>query len=715
MEFKDYIQPLIKWWRLIVIATVLAAVSSFWVTLGQPLNYQSRTTLLVGSALTNPNPDSGQIYLASQLATIYAQFARGETIRQATMEALEITWLPQFNVRVIPNSQLIEITVIDIFPERAQIIASELAKQLILLSPASSTSGNGVNRQEFIEEQLDTLQNQIIDTRDEILRLQQELGNLNSARDIENTKNQITALESKLTTLQLNYSSLLANTTEGAVNTIQIIEPATLTTTPIGPNKMLIVIITSFTGAVIAGAAAYLLDFLSKTVESIEDIKREFPYALLGEIPALSKKDSEKSWTYIDENPISGYAEAFRKLRNAIEISTQDNPPRVILVSSGNEADGKSTIASNLAIAFSYLGKKVILVDADFRHHRIHEVFKLQKAPGLFEWLADDQLQLEDVLQYWKGNIFVVASGHFLPNSSELISVPRFAKILAEMNKAADLVILDGPPFFLSETSSIATRVDGILIVIAMGNSKDLIRKMKAQLEMIKTPVIGAVANRIGQGDYYGYYYSSYSDVPTKPVNRPAALFPSAMVNLTGSLRGMISRLFAGGDNSKKRKPKIALDEEQSSRPTVTATVNELRPNGATDAATKDVKTIPRIRNPKSIFDEVILKSSRKGVDEDKEYLHEIARRKREQTSADSGERQTTGYESRIEEGMAFLDSLEVNYSANTEGKSTVDSSDEIQDPKAEIVVDQAPQQEAARQEEKSIPETRKSRKRRTS
>src|SRR5512147_759812 len=116
MTSNPYILPLIKWWRLIVTVTLLAAAVSTVSTLFQPDIYVSRTTLVIGTTFLDPNPDSGQIYIAQQLAQIYADMATREPIQDATKEALGINWLPQYQSRVVPNTQMVEISVIDTNP-----------------------------------------------------------------------------------------------------------------------------------------------------------------------------------------------------------------------------------------------------------------------------------------------------------------------------------------------------------------------------------------------------------------------------------------------------------------------------------------------------------------------------------------------------------------------------------------------------------------------
>jgi capsular polysaccharide biosynthesis protein len=88
MDINAYIKPLVRWWRLIAVVTLLAIVASAVSTMFQPAQYVSRTTLMIGSTILNPNPDSGQISISQQLAIIYADMARREPIKTATMEAL---------------------------------------------------------------------------------------------------------------------------------------------------------------------------------------------------------------------------------------------------------------------------------------------------------------------------------------------------------------------------------------------------------------------------------------------------------------------------------------------------------------------------------------------------------------------------------------------------------------------------------------------------
>ncbi len=275
MDINAYVKPLLKWWRLLLVVTVLAAISSSLSVLFQPEVYVSRTTLMIGRTILDPNPNSGQIFIASQLASIYADMAKREPVQTATMEALGISWLPNYQVRVVPNTQLIEISVTDTNPQRAQIIANELANQLMAQSPALSDNESG-QRQEFIKQQLSSLETQIQETENKIEELQKGLVGLNSASQISRTETEINDLTDKLNTLRDSYASMASNSQEGALNILSPFEPANLPTSPVGTNKFLIIALASLVGFFLAAGAAYVIEYLDRTIKTTSDVERIF-------------------------------------------------------------------------------------------------------------------------------------------------------------------------------------------------------------------------------------------------------------------------------------------------------------------------------------------------------------------------------------------------------------------------------------------------------
>src|SRR5215510_1916616 len=140
MELNKFIFPLRKWWRLVLASTLIAAIFISLSLLLQPTIYQAHTTLMIGTTINDPNPASNELYVGQQLAAAYADLANREIVYNATKNALGMNQLPEYFAWALPNTQLIEITVKDSNPERAQTVANELASQLILLNPLNAQS-----------------------------------------------------------------------------------------------------------------------------------------------------------------------------------------------------------------------------------------------------------------------------------------------------------------------------------------------------------------------------------------------------------------------------------------------------------------------------------------------------------------------------------------------------------------------------------------------
>jgi uncharacterized protein involved in exopolysaccharide biosynthesis len=134
-ELQVYLRPILRWWWLILLAALLAGASAFVFVRLRPPVYIASGTVMVGTAIQERNPDSQQLSLTQGLAQTYVKIAQRPSIRDATREALGMDWLPEYAVRIVPDSQLIEINVTDVDAQRAYAVATELINQLILLSP----------------------------------------------------------------------------------------------------------------------------------------------------------------------------------------------------------------------------------------------------------------------------------------------------------------------------------------------------------------------------------------------------------------------------------------------------------------------------------------------------------------------------------------------------------------------------------------------------
>lgn len=536
-DIRSFITPLIKWWWLIVVAAILAMGASYWAVRGEPIRYQTTATLLIGQPFSDLNPDGGQLWLAQQLAQTYAVFAQREPVRQAAMESLGLTWLPEYYALVPPQTQFIEISVIDTDPVRAQLVANELADQLIKLSPGGGELG-GQNRQDFITRQLDDLQRQIEETKVEIENSQAELGELFSAREIADAQAQINALESKLNSLQLNYATLLSNSEQQATNALTILEPAVVPVNPIGPNKYMTVAMAAVLGAIVAVGAAYLLEFLDDTIRSPEELERLTDLPLLTAISRFKSEEYGGGNLVAAEHPRAPVSEALRDLRTGIQFSSMDKPNRTILVTSPTPGDGKSFVSSNLALVLTQAGYKTLLIDADLRRPKQHRNFNLDNKSGLTNLLLDVQMadglseipayKIEDYTQKISDyELFILTSGSIPPNPSELLGSVKMGMLLNQLPKYFDYIIIDSPPALaITDPVVLAAQADGVLLVVSAQRTRRFqLKRAVRRLREVNANFIGITLNRVsrkGSGYYYDYTYGE-ENIP-KIIPKPAPI-----------------------------------------------------------------------------------------------------------------------------------------------------------------------------------------------
>ncbi|HET60515.1 MAG TPA: polysaccharide biosynthesis tyrosine autokinase [Chloroflexi bacterium] len=530
MNLKSYLQPLLHYWWLLLAAVIVAAGTTFVVANAQPLTYQTRTTLVVGNLMYQTNPTGNDVYLAQQLANYYARIGMQAEVRRSVQAALDMNWLPQYTVNPLPNSQFIEIVVNDTNPVRAQAVANELASQLINYSPTSDLQ-QGAAQQEFINEQISYLEENIRTTLEEIEIAERALTETNSAQEILQIQGEISVLQTKLSQLQSNYAALVANTGQGAINTLSVIEPAPLTSQPIGPGKLMMTLIAGAAAGGIAAVAAYLLDLLDDTIKTAEDVTNALSLPVLGTIPAVKRWTGRRGlpntkgfWGGVDRlahkfrsskeavamdsaesDTLSTAAfpvlpaqlsEDLRLVRINLGVTAGEQPIRILLVTSPSPDEGKSFIATHLAMMMAKSGKEVVLVDANFEQP--HQ-----------EWIADDSDELgltdlltgsvvvSDILRTYQERLNVIGAGKPLTSPLDLSDSDTLSRMLSDLRYFSDVVIIDGPPLTFTNAVALSSKVDGVVVVVRHGfTRKGTAQKQVAKLKQVGANVLGAVLNK---------------------------------------------------------------------------------------------------------------------------------------------------------------------------------------------------------------------------
>jgi capsular exopolysaccharide synthesis family protein len=211
----------------------------------------------------------------------------------------------------------------------------------------------------------------------------------------------------------------------------------------------------------------------------------------------------------VEKEPKSIAAESYRTLRTNIQYSSFDKEYKVIMVTSSEPGEGKSTTAGNLALCLAQGEKKVILVDCDLRKPSLHKKFKISNIVGLSDVMIGKE-ELATVMHRYNNNLVILTSGKIPPNPSEMLSSKSMTTLLDALKKNFDYIILDTPPVqAVTDSQILATKADGaILVVRAERTKKDSVQNAISLLKKVNANIIGTVLNGLdnSRNKYYYYY-----------------------------------------------------------------------------------------------------------------------------------------------------------------------------------------------------------------
>lgn len=459
---------------------------------------------------------------ASSEESLQAQIAQVETQMadaRATIEASAVVDRQARQQTLEEERSLLED---EIFELQRQIAVLEQEVEALL--PTSPAPGEPPPRLTTLE------QSQLVDKRTELAQLrfslrlsEQRYANLifpqSDSPDAQSGAHQ---QEANLTLYQQLYGNLLSAyesvrlaRLQNTPNVVQV-EEAMPASSPIQPQPLRNTLLGGAVGLILMGALAFLLEYLDDTLKTPQEISAVLDIPVIGFVADTPRKD-EETGAIVAQEPRSPTAEAFRTLRTNLEFAAVDRPLRTILITSADPADGKTTIATNLAISLAQGGKRVFLIDADLRRPRIHRFLDLPNRVGLSD-LFRNQATLKEAIQPYpdtKG-VGVVTSGSLPPNPTELLASDRMTRILTEAETLADIVLIDSPPFIVSDPTILAARTDGILLVMRPGQTNvETARATLEQLRRADARIVGIVLNRVPRkrSHYYSgyrYYYAPY-------------------------------------------------------------------------------------------------------------------------------------------------------------------------------------------------------------
>lgn len=262
----------------------------------------------------------------------------------------------------------------------------------------------------------------------------------------------------------------------------------------------------------------YLIDWSDKSFRNAEEIRGSLRAPVMGHIPIILTDEEEEAGRPGQLDPIlasyhlpnSRYAEAYRSVRTALYFSTHGQRHKVIQITSPMKNDGKSTLAANLAISIAQSGKRVLLLDADFRRPRLHELFGVANENGLSSVITHEMEIPEVVLGTPIQNLWLLPSGKKPDNPAELLTSTRFKELLETLKESYDYVLVDTPPVLaVTDSSVVAAFVDGVILGVQITRrSRPNAMAAVDRLQTIGARVIGVVVNGVGWQRSLAYRYA---------------------------------------------------------------------------------------------------------------------------------------------------------------------------------------------------------------
>lgn len=306
------------------------------------------------------------------------------------------------------------------------------------------------------------------------------------------------------------------------VTNVRIIDPAMVPTSPFKPNRQRIVLLSVLAGLFLGAIIAFLREHLDNTFKTTSDLEERLKLPVLGILPSIKmpRRTKELPERHVLEMPRSPFSEAVNDIRTSVIFSHVDEPPKVVLVTSAVPDEGKTTLASNLALAFRKRGK-TLLMDADLRKGRLKDIVGVDAEFGLTDMLSG-QCSPEDAIvpDPEAEDLFVMTHGTLPPNPIEFVSSNRFAVDLANLRKAFSYIVIDGTPLLpVSDSIFLGKLVDCVILVVrADRTTHDAAAEAIKRLQAARITPTGLVMQQVDMrklrgygrsytyGGYHGYY-----------------------------------------------------------------------------------------------------------------------------------------------------------------------------------------------------------------
>jgi polysaccharide biosynthesis transport protein len=333
-------------------------------------------------------------------------------------------------------------------------------------------------------------------------------------------------------TLQMRLEEASVSAGLSAAN-ITVVDRAELPVIPVAPRKRMSLLVGLVGGFLVGCVLAFVIESIDDRLQTSEEVESASMLPSLAAVPHMSYEAAKQRVETREEvaggvrrapqqlitlwDPKSNCAEAYRGMRSSLLLSSIDNPPRVIVVTSAFPAEGKTTTAVNLAIVLAQRNEKVLLVDADLRRGSLHRVFGLgDQSYGLSTALSHPGARSELPTPFPDlPTLQVLSTGPRPPNPAEMLSSNRMEEQMRLWTEQFDRIVVDSAPLLaVSDTQAMAARADAVVLVARAGvTRKRALIRARDLLWRINAPVAGVVVNDVDLRleNFYTYRYGMYT------------------------------------------------------------------------------------------------------------------------------------------------------------------------------------------------------------
>ncbi|MDH4074293.1 MAG: polysaccharide biosynthesis tyrosine autokinase [Acidimicrobiia bacterium] len=531
LELADYLRIMRRRWLWILVPAVAVCTLATAVTATRSPTWSASAQVSVGGSAAQEAISGGASGAAGvRELSNEVDLALSDQVRQEVASRLGFT--PDVDIAAAESSDAILFTATAPTAEAAATAANtwadvyvETKRQDAIDSIDGAVEAFQADLADFraermeIRKPIDDLDDQLAGdiTEEERSVLEGQLARLEN--DLEPDLNvvdaKVEAVAASIAELQLNSRLAAA----GAARVVQVAAPPQHPTNASMERNLLLGLVI---GLILGAAVALLVENLDRTIKGPDDVAA-LGLPLLGGIPEPGRPldDGDLALATL-RHPRSPVAEAYQKVRTAVEFALLGREINSLLITSPDQGEGKTTSAANLAWAMSAVDHRVALIDVDFRRPRIHRIFECPLEPGLSDNLRSgvplDKLAVR-VGTPGSRNLVVIPTGALPPNPGEFVASPAFAAVIRDLEQQADLVILDAPPVGpVSDAVSIGRIVDAVIVVARSGRTtRDQLRETVDSLRQVGADVIGVCLVGVASSEYGSYYGKDRDRDSTRP------------------------------------------------------------------------------------------------------------------------------------------------------------------------------------------------------